>query len=99
MRGWASWSGRLAAVALVVTMAVVAAGCGNDDSGGTGANAGGTTPAELPGGAPMAKLGAGEGAVDLIAWAGYVEDGSTDPSADWVTPFEQKTGCKVNVKV
>jgi putative spermidine/putrescine transport system substrate-binding protein len=47
----------------------------------------------------MASLGQGEGQVDLIAWAGYVEDGSTDPSADWVTPFEQKTGCKVNVKV
>ena len=97
MRGWASWSGRLAAVALVVTMAVVAAGCGSDDSGGTGAA--GTGKSELPGGEPMASLGQGEGQVDLIAWAGYVEDGSTDPSADWVTPFEQKTGCKVNVKV
>ena len=48
---------------------------------------------------PLAKLGKGEGEVDLIAWAGYVEDGSTDPKVDWVTPFEEKTGCKVNVKV
>jgi len=78
-------------------MAVVAAGCGSSDDGGTGAA--GTGKAELPGGTPMAALGQGEGQVDLIAWAGYVEDGSTDPSADWVTPFEQKTGCKVNVKV
>jgi putative spermidine/putrescine transport system substrate-binding protein len=37
--------------------------------------------------------------VDLIAWAGYVEDGSTDKSADWVTDFEADTGCQVNVKV
>jgi putative spermidine/putrescine transport system substrate-binding protein len=44
-------------------------------------------------------VGEGEGQVNLIAWAGYVEDGSTDKSADWVTGFEQETGCKVNVKV
>ena len=30
---------------------------------------------------------------------GYAENGSTDPKVDWVTPFEKKTGCKVNVKV
>src|ERR1044072_5227515 len=99
MRGWASWTGRLAALALLVAMAVVAAGCGGSDSGGTGAAAGETGKSELPGGAPLAKVGAGEGQVDLIAWAGYVEDGSTDPSADWVTPVEQKSGCRVNVKV
>ncbi len=45
------------------------------------------------------SVGKGEGQVNLVAWAGYVEDGSTDPSADWVTDFEKKTGCKVNVKV
>ena len=44
------------------------------------------------------KLGAGEGALNMIAWAGYAEDGSTDPKVDWVTPFEKKTGCKVKVK-
>ena len=42
---------------------------------------------------------AGEGEVNLVDWAGYVEDGSTDPKVDWVTPFEEETGCKVNVKV
>ena len=30
------------------------------------------------------ELGEGEGEVNLIAWAGYVEDGSTDPKVDWV---------------
>ncbi len=43
--------------------------------------------------------GKGEGKVNLIAWAGYVEDGSTDPKVDWVSDFEKQTGCKVNVKV
>jgi putative spermidine/putrescine transport system substrate-binding protein len=45
------------------------------------------------------KLGAGEGALNIIAWAGYAEDGSNDKSVDWVTPFEDQTGCKVNVKI
>ena len=45
------------------------------------------------------KLGKGEGKVNLIAWAGYVEDGSTDPKVDWVSDFEKKTGCQVNVKI
>ena len=44
------------------------------------------------------KLGDGEGAVNLVAWAGYVENGSTDKAVDWVTGFEAETGCKVNVK-
>lgn len=47
----------------------------------------------------MDKLGDGEGAVNLVAWAGYVENGSTDPAVDWVTGFEAETGCKVNVKI
>ena len=41
----------------------------------------------------------GEGKVNMIAWAGYVEDGSTDPAVDWVSDFEKETGCQVNVKV
>ncbi len=34
----------------------------------------------------------------MLAWPGYAEDGSTDPAVDWVTPFEQQTGCQVTVK-
>ena len=45
------------------------------------------------------SIGEGEGEVNLIAWAGYVEDGSTDPKVDWVTDFEKETGCQVNVKI
>ena len=33
--------------------------------------------------------GPGEGAVNIIAWAGYVENGSNDPKVDWVTGFEK----------
>lgn len=46
----------------------------------------------------LEELGDGEGAVNVIAWAGYIEDGSTDPAVDWVTGFEAETGCEVNAK-
>jgi putative spermidine/putrescine transport system substrate-binding protein len=58
--------------------------CGSTASSGAGA---------------LSKLGKGEGKVNLIAWAGYVENGGTDPKVDWVTGFEKDTGCKVNVKI
>jgi putative spermidine/putrescine transport system substrate-binding protein len=44
------------------------------------------------------EIGAGEGALDIIAWPGYIERGETDPNFDWVTSFEAETGCMVNVK-
>ncbi len=46
----------------------------------------------------MTEIGAGEGQVNIIAWAGYIERGETDKAYDWVTDFEKETGCKVNVK-
>jgi len=48
--------------------------------------------------AEMKKVGKGEGQVDIVAWPGYIERGETDKKYDWVTDFEKKTGCKVNVK-
>ncbi|HRA36426.1 MAG: ABC transporter substrate-binding protein [Xanthomonadales bacterium] len=59
------------------------------------------TPAPAPTpakGAPLAAIGAGEGAVSIVAWAGYIERGETDKAYDWVTSFETATGCKVSVK-
>jgi len=47
----------------------------------------------------MTEIGEGEGQVDIIAWAGYIERGETDAAYDWVTDFEASTSCKVNVKV
>lgn len=46
----------------------------------------------------ITELGAGEGIVDIIAWPGYIERGETDPAFDWVTDFEEATGCMVNIK-
>jgi putative spermidine/putrescine transport system substrate-binding protein len=44
------------------------------------------------------ELGKGEGQVNIVAWAGYIESGATDKAYDWVTDFEKATSCKVNVK-
>ena len=55
-----------------------------------------------PGRSAQASVGAGEGALNLIAWTGYVVGGTGGEQVqgyDWVTPFETATGCKVTVKV
>ncbi|MEZ5798057.1 MAG: hypothetical protein R3D63_11595 [Paracoccaceae bacterium] len=48
--------------------------------------------------AQMTEVGPGEGQVNIVAWPGYIERGETDKAFDWVTKFEESTGCKVNVK-
>jgi putative spermidine/putrescine transport system substrate-binding protein len=54
--------------------------------------------AQVPASRALKAVGQGEGQLNILAWPGYIENGSTDKSADWVTPFEAATGCKVNVK-
>jgi len=78
-----------AAFALLVGgLAVVAAGCGGGDDEGSAST-------EIEGlGSTLEEIQANaktEGAVNLIAWAGYLED-------DWVKPFEEQSGCKVKPK-
>jgi putative spermidine/putrescine transport system substrate-binding protein len=68
--------------------AALVVACSSSQSGG-----GGQTPPKME---PLSAVGQGEGALNLIAWAGYVENGSNDKTVDWVTPFEKATGCKVN---
>jgi putative spermidine/putrescine transport system substrate-binding protein len=44
------------------------------------------------------EVGKGERQVNIVAWPGYIERGTTDKAYDWVTDFEKATSCKVNVK-
>ena len=48
--------------------------------------------------APLQSLGEGEGELNVVAWAGYLERGETMEAFDWVTGYENNTGCKVNIK-
>jgi putative spermidine/putrescine transport system substrate-binding protein len=91
----------MAAVVAAGALALGVTACGEDDSGGGSIEGGGSNAlVKPPDGLKMQEsLGKGEGQVNLIAWAGYVEDGSTDPKVDWVTDFEKETGCQVNTKV
>ncbi len=74
---------------LLASLSLVLTACGG----------GAATPAPEAEGGPLQSIGEGEGAVSIIAWAGYIERGETDPNFDWVTQFEKDTGCMVSVKV
>jgi putative spermidine/putrescine transport system substrate-binding protein len=82
------------AVALGAVVALALVGCSTKTNNGSGP--GGIKPPNIP---MLTSLGAGEGTVNIVSWAGYVEDGSNDPTVNWVSDFEQATGCKVNNKV
>ena len=85
LRAHPAWTPAAIVAGLIATMLVIA-GCGgggNDNNGGQA----------------QASVGAGEGKLNIICWAGYCEDGTITKGVDWVTPFEQQTGCQVNVKV
>lgn len=86
----------LPAVAGLAAIGLALAGCSGDEGGGA-------TTAEAPPSPPKVDMlrvaGEPEGQLNLIAWAGYAENGSNDPTVDWVTPFTEQTGCKVNVKI
>lgn len=45
-----------------------------------------------------ASTRADEQRLDLVAFPGYAEAGGDDPRVNWVTPFVQRTGCKVHVR-
>ena len=57
--------------------ALLMAGCSSSDkSGGTAEG-----PPEMK---AATAVGDGEGELNIIAWAGYAENGSNDPAVDWV---------------
>ena len=64
---------------------------------GACSSSGGSAAPSLP-----TTVGDGEGALNVVAWAGYVVGGTGGEQVegyDWVTPFEDATGCKVTVHV
>ena len=66
---------RLFKVGIVASaMALVLSGCG---SSGDSASSSGVPKVDM-----LKSLGAGEGQVNIVAWAGYVENGSTDPRVE-----------------
>lgn len=72
---------------LAITSIALLSACGTASPGGSAQSK------------PQAELGKTEGSVSILAWPGYVEDGSNDPAVNWVKSFEEKTGCTVESKV
>jgi len=72
-------------ILLITAFALLATAC---------TSSGGEEGDELP-----TEIGEGEGSVVIVSWAGYIERGDTDPAFDWVTQFEEETGCMVENKV
>jgi len=70
-------------LATVATTAMLVAACSSASSAPSGM---------------QASVGPGEGEVDLVIWTGYAENGSNDPAYDWVTPFQDATGCQVKTQ-
>jgi putative spermidine/putrescine transport system substrate-binding protein len=88
----------LAAVAVLAVSACTDSGASPTPTGGSSQPPASTGTSALPSTAAAATIGPGEGALNLIIWAGYAEDGTNAAEYDWVHPFEQQTGCKVNAK-
>ena len=72
-------------MSLLAAGALLVAAC----SPGTGAS---------PAPSTISAVGDGEGKVTVLAWPGYVEDGTTSPDVDWISSFEEETGCQVTVQ-
>ncbi|MFM7014622.1 MAG: ABC transporter substrate-binding protein [Actinomycetota bacterium] len=70
-------------IGLAAISLLVLSGCAASDSGDNGM---------------IQELGDNEDGISILAWPGYVEDGSNDPAYDWTSSFEEATGCEVTVK-
>ena len=75
---------------LGLALLLVAAACGGDDDDSSASS---TTRPRSSSRSARAKA-----PLSILAWPGYAEDGSTRKDVDWVTPFEEETGCKASVK-
>lgn len=82
---------RVAAAAMALVL--IAGACGDDDDGDDATDTTDTTAAPT-----QNEIGEGEGAVSILAWPYYAEDGSQTPGLDWVSKFETDTGCEASVK-
>jgi putative spermidine/putrescine transport system substrate-binding protein len=78
---------RMRFLALVAMAAVAIGACSSGSSG--------TPKPSVP-----TELGSTQGqTINVLAWPGYVENGSTDPTVDWVTDFQKQSGCTVKPQI
>jgi putative spermidine/putrescine transport system substrate-binding protein len=101
-------------LALTVGAALVAVACSSGGAS-TAPSAGSAAPgsaapttagsaapsaAASAGASVPAELGSTQGqTINVLAWPGYVENGSTDKTVDWVTDFQTQSGCTVKYQI
>jgi putative spermidine/putrescine transport system substrate-binding protein len=101
-------------LALTAGAALVAVAC-SSGSGSTAPSAGSAAPgsaaptsagsaapsqAASAGPSVPTELGSTQGqTINVLAWPGYVENGSTDKTVDWVTDFQKTSGCTVKAQI
>ena len=85
-------SKRMRLVGAAMALVFIAAACGDDDDEGGGDGGDADAPAAQD------EIGEGEGAVSILAWPYYAEDGTFTDGLDWVSSFEEATGCEAEVK-
>jgi putative spermidine/putrescine transport system substrate-binding protein len=98
-------------LALIAGVAIVAVACSGSTgsaaptvAGSAATTSGGasTAPSTAPsaGASVPADVGSPQGqTINVLAWPGYVENGSTDKTVDWVTDFQTQTGCTVKPQI
>ncbi len=88
---------RMSTIASAAVLALALAGCGTSDGDGANGDSGNGafTAPDLP---MVEEVGDYEGQLNILAWPGYAEDGSNDKAYDWVSAFEDETGCQAEVK-
>lgn len=95
---------------LIASLAIIAAACSGGGSSAAPSTAGSAAPSTAGSAAPStaasagpsvpAELGSTQGqTINVLAWPGYVENGSTDKAVDWVTQFQTDTGCTVKPQI
>jgi len=76
-----------AVVACIAAFGLAACGS-SSDSGGGASKGSGLNPPKLP--VQKTRRPRVRGQLNIIAWAGYAEDGSTDPKVDWGHPRSRR---------
>jgi putative spermidine/putrescine transport system substrate-binding protein len=87
------------AVAAISVLAFSASGTVSAQSPAPESPAAASPPALLLPNIDLSQVGGpGEGQLNIITWAGYAESGANLPEYNWVTAFQDQTGCVVNSK-
>ena len=93
-------------MALGATMAIVLGACSSPSastapsSAATGGSSTAPSTAASVGPSLPTDLGSTQGqTINVLAWPGYVENGSTDKTVDWVSDFQKQSGCTVKPQI